>query len=91
MIGLKVWRHFSTTKKQNRNSSRALSRLHVIVWNSDWLIALFAPVLIGRSNDFGIGFPIKNIYRARVISNDYYNPAIPLLLVLVSFLIGSKK
>lgn len=56
MIGLKVWRHFSTTKKQNRNSSRALSRLHVIVWNSDWLIALFAPVAIGQNNFADIGF-----------------------------------
>jgi len=27
--------------------SRALSKLHVIAWNSDWFIARFAPVVIG--------------------------------------------
>ena len=36
--------------------SRALSKLQVIAGNSDWLIALFAPVVIGRSNYFVIGF-----------------------------------
>ena len=35
---------------------RALSKLQVIVRNSDWLIVLFAPVVIGRSKNFGIGF-----------------------------------
>ena len=33
---------------------RALSRLHVIASNSDWLIALFRPVVIGWSNCFGL-------------------------------------
>ena len=38
--------------------------------NSDWFIALFAPVVIGRSNYFGIGFStvirkslFKNIFK----------------------------
>ena len=36
--------------------SRALSKLLVIAWSSDWFIALFAPVMIGPSYYFGIGF-----------------------------------
>ena len=36
--------------------SRVLSKLQVIVRNSDWFIALFAPVLIGSSYYFVIGF-----------------------------------
>lgn len=50
-------------KKQNQNQSHLLraifpallSKLHVITTNSDWLITPFAPVTIGRSNNFGIG------------------------------------
>ena len=38
--------------------SRVLSKLQVISWNSDWVIALFALVVIGRSNYFGIEFSI---------------------------------
>ena len=37
--------------------SRALSKLQEIARISDWFIALFAPVVIGRSNYVGIGFP----------------------------------
>ena len=33
-----------------RDFSRALSELQVIARNCDWFIALFAPVVIGRSN-----------------------------------------
>ena len=33
-----------------------LEMLHLIATNSDWFIALFAPVVIGRSNYFGTGF-----------------------------------
>ena len=52
---------FST--KENRNPShlarlcfsRALSKLQAIATNSDWCIALFAPVVIGGSNFFSIG------------------------------------
>ena len=36
--------------------SHALSELQVIARNSHWFIALFAPVVIGRSNCFGFGF-----------------------------------
>ena len=36
--------------------SNALSKLQVVGRNSDWLIALFAPVVIGLSNYFSIGF-----------------------------------
>ena len=39
-----------------RDFSNALSKLQVIARNSDWFIAMFAPVVIGRSNYFGIGF-----------------------------------
>ena len=42
--------------------SFALCKSHVIDRNSDWFIALFASVLIGQSNFFGIGFfdiPLK--------------------------------
>ena len=33
-----------------RDFFRALSKLLVIAKNSDWLIVLFAPVVIGRGN-----------------------------------------
>ena len=36
--------------------SRAVGKLRVIAGNSDWLIALFAAVVIGRRNYFGIAF-----------------------------------
>ena len=36
--------------------SRALSKFQIIARNCDWFIALFAPVVIGRSNYFGFGF-----------------------------------
>lgn len=36
--------------------SRALRKFEVIAKNSDWFIALFSPVVTGRSNHFGIGF-----------------------------------
>ena len=39
-----------------RDFSRALSKLQVIARNCDWLVALFAPVVIGQSNCFGFGF-----------------------------------
>ena len=39
---------------QNQNQSQ----LEQVTGNyySDWFIPLFAPIVIGRSNDFGIGF-----------------------------------
>ena len=36
--------------------SRAWRQFYVFALNSDWFIALFAPVLIGPSNYFGFGF-----------------------------------
>ena len=39
-----------------RDFSRALSELQIIARNCDWFIALFVPVVIGRSNCFGFGF-----------------------------------
>ena len=39
-----------------RDFSRALSKLQVIAGNCDWLVALFAPFVIGRSNCFCFGF-----------------------------------
>ena len=54
---------FSTNEKQNQNQkapctrdfSCALSEFQVIARNCDWFIALFAPVVIIRSNYFGFG------------------------------------
>ena len=39
-----------------RDFSRASSELQVIARNCDRVIALFVPVVIGRSNCFGFGF-----------------------------------
>ena len=39
-----------------RDFSRALNKLQVIARNCDWFIALFSPVVIGRSYYFGIVF-----------------------------------
>ena len=60
MIGLKISLLFSTNEKQNQNQwqlacrrdfSRALNKLQVINSDSDWFIALFSPVVIGRSDN----------------------------------------
>ena len=32
------------------------SKLYVVARNFDWFIVLFAPVVVGQSNYFGIGF-----------------------------------
>ena len=55
---------FFNQKKQNQNHLHldntqfpdAFSKFHVTARNSNWFIALFAPVVIGQSNYFGIGF-----------------------------------
>ena len=36
--------------------SKALSKFQIIARNCDWFIALYAPVVIGRTNCFGFGF-----------------------------------
>ena len=62
MIGLQDSRQFFSLweAKQiapcTRDFSRASSELQGIATNWDWFIALFAPVVIGRSNYFGFGF-----------------------------------
>ena len=70
----------STNEKQNpkpiaprtRDFSRTSSELQVIARNFDWLIALPALVVIGRSNCFGFGFstiiwkPLKSPIRSLV-------------------------
>ena len=64
VIGLKDSRHFFNQWEAKpkpiapctRDFSRAWSELHVIARNCDWFIALFPPVVIGRSNCFGFGF-----------------------------------
>ena len=45
-----------TNRTLHARFSRALSKLQVIARNSHWFIALFAAVVIGGSNYFGIGF-----------------------------------
>ena len=54
---------FPPTRSKTKSNStlcelfpRVLSKLQVIARNSDWLIALFAPVMNGGSNNSGIGF-----------------------------------
>ena len=37
--------------------AHALSKFRVIVWNCDWFITRFAPVIIGQSKYFGMAFP----------------------------------
>ena len=64
MIGLKDSRQFFNQWEAKpkpfapctRYFSRASSELQVIARNCDWFIALFVPVVIGRSNCFGFGF-----------------------------------
>ena len=63
-IGLKDSRQFFNKREpklrpialRTHDFSRASSELHVIAGNCDCLIALSAPVVIGRSNCFGFGF-----------------------------------
>ena len=45
-----------TKTNRTRDFSSASSELQVIARDCDWLIALFVPVVIGRSNCFGFGF-----------------------------------
>ena len=64
VIGLKDSRQFFNQRESKPKPiapctcgfSRALSELQVIARNCDWLIALPAPAVIGRSNCFGFGF-----------------------------------
>ena len=64
MIGLKDSRQFFNQWEEKakpiapctRHFFRALRELQVISRNCDWFIALFAPVVIGRSDCLGFGF-----------------------------------
>ena len=64
VIGLKISRHFFNQWEAKakpiapctRDFSRALSKLQFVARDSDWLIAQFAPVVIGRSNYLVNGF-----------------------------------
>lgn len=63
---------FQSTKSKTQpittcvhNFSHALSKLHIIViivWNSDWFIMLFVPVVIGQSISIVIGESISSYY-----------------------------
>ena len=64
-----------------RNFSRASSELQVIARNCDWFMALFVPVLIGRSNCFAFGFSTviwKPLYSATPITRTRITRASPL-------------
>ena len=55
-----VFQPMRSKTKTNRTTyarfSRASRELQVIARNFDWFIALFVPVVIGRSNCFSLGF-----------------------------------
>ena len=61
---VKLTKYFTPSSKQNQNQLHLVcaifparvSSLKEIPWNSDWFIALFAPVVIGRSNYNSTGF-----------------------------------
>ena len=92
VIGLKSRASFSANEKQNQNQSRhvrvtfpalraSYRWLLGIVIICFWFIALFVPVVIGRSNCFGFGFSTviwKPLYWSRIL---YYN-TVGLLLAL---------
>ena len=64
VIGLKDSRQFFSQWEAKlkpiapctRDFFRVLSKLQVIARNCDWSIAVFNPIVIGRSNPFGFGF-----------------------------------
>ena len=51
-----VFQPMRSKTKTYRDLSRASSELQVIARICDWFMALFVPVVIGRSNCFGFGF-----------------------------------
>jgi len=78
VIGLKDSRQFFNQWRAKpkpiapctRDSFRALSELQIIARNCDWFIALFAPVVIGRSDCYGFGFSTviwKPLYIAKIM------------------------
>ena len=55
-----------------RDFSRALSELQVIATNCDWFIVLFAPVVIGRSNCFGLVLVFRQSFENRFMCNVFH-------------------
>lgn len=53
-----------------RDFSRAMSKLRVIGRNSDWFIALFPPVVIGRWNYFGKSLDSRSIWTRTSTTNE---------------------
>ena len=47
-----------------RDFSHTLSKFQAIALNSEWFIASFAPVVIGRINYFGNGFSTSQLNTA---------------------------
>ena len=66
--------------------SRALSELQVIARNSDWLLPLFAPVVIGRSNYFGIEFFLQS-FEKRSNSQRKFVSKLPFVHSALQFLL----
>ena len=59
-----------------------LSKLQVVAEDSDWFIALFVPLVIGRSDYFGIGF-------SALISLIFLSPELYILRFLI-FITGER-
>ena len=57
-----VARSYSSAPDQTIFPALWASDIEVIAGNSDWFIALFAPVVIGRSNYFDTAFSTVNVY-----------------------------
>ena len=75
VIGLRDSRQFSTNQKLNQNqshartrdSARTLSELQVVGRYCDWFIALFAPVVIGRSSYCTLVLVLRQSFENRSI------------------------
>ena len=98
VIGLKESRQFFSQWEAKpiapctRDFSRASSELQVIARNCDWFIALFVPVVIGRSNCFGFGFSTviwKPLYWSSICFL-YYNTVGLLLFYYYHWLVKRK-
>ena len=71
-----------------RDFSRASLELQVIARNFDWFIALFVPVVIGRSDCFGFGFSTviwKLVYQRLFLEYKGYITAIFKCCILLLF------
>lgn len=82
-------RLFFNNKKQNqsqllRGFSHAFSKLHVFSRNFDWFIALPAPVVIGQSYYFGLGF-------STVIKKRFIDDELKTAISLRAFIKGTRR